>query len=215
MYESIDERLTKADVAIGNAIDDAELAGPLAEFGYDAERMQEGQSLLEAARSLHRTRTKDYGQKRGSSEDLQQALDHANALYMQQVKLARLCMQDDAGSATMLGLIGRRKQSVSGWIEQASTFYTNALSTPEVMEALSRYNVTEADLQEGRDRVDAVAALNRTQEKHKGAAQQVTSRRNEAMKALDAWMGEFRGVARIAFADDPQALEKLQIHAPS
>ena len=213
MYQTIDERLTIADVAIGNVLDDPLLAAALSEFGYDESRMAEGQELLDTARSLHRSRSKNYGRQQEASEKLREAVDHANSLYIQHVKLARLALRDDPGLARSLGLIGSRKQSLSGWMEQAGTFYDNALSTPEVTAALERFNVTVDDLTEGQTRVLAVSALNRAQEKEKGIAQRKTAQRDAAMDALDTWMSEFRAVARIALAEDPQQLEKLQIVA--
>lgn len=213
MYQTIDERLTIADVAIGNALADPALSDLLAEFGYDEARIGEGQALLDTARTIHRSRSKNYGRQQEASEKLRAAVDHANALYMQHVKLARLALRDEPGLARSLGLIGSRKQSLSGWMEQAGTFYDNALSTPAVTAALERFNVTVDDLMEGQTRVLAVSALNRAQEKEKGIAQRKTAQRDDAMDALDMWMSEFRAVARIALANDPQQLEKLQIQA--
>ena len=53
------------------------------------------------------------------------------------------------------------------------------------------------------------------QEKEKGEAQQATDDRDEAIDALDAYMSDFREIARVAFAGQPQQLEKFTITAPS
>jgi len=38
---------------------------------------------------------------------------------------------------------------------------------------------------------------------------------DQSVDALDAWMSDFRAIARVALEDRPPQLEKLGIHAPS
>ncbi len=46
-------------------------------------------------------------------------------------------------------------------------------------------------------------------------AQSSTQKRNEVLKALNRWVGDFKKVARVALQDDPQLLESLGIMVPS
>ena len=52
--------------------------------------------------------------------------------------------------------------------------------------------------------------MNGTQEREKYEAQQATKDRDAALDRLDDWLGDFREVAAIALADQPQQLEALQ-----
>ena len=45
-----------------------------------------------------------------------------------------------------LGLIGKRKQSIFGWIEQALQFYNSDLASKEIIRKLSRFNITREKL---------------------------------------------------------------------
>ncbi|NEP46299.1 MAG: hypothetical protein F6K35_46720, partial [Okeania sp. SIO2H7] len=53
--------------------------------------------------------------------------------------------------------------------------------------------------------------LNAAQEKEKGEAQQATKTRDEALDALDDWLGDFLAIAEVALADKPQLLEALGV----
>lgn len=49
------------------------------------------------------------------------------------------------------------------------------------------------------------------QEAAKGAARAATQERDEKLRALRAWMADFRTIAPIALADNMQALETLRL----
>jgi hypothetical protein len=114
-----------------------------------------------------------------------------------------------------LQLVGARKQSIRGWLDQATTFYDNALANEDIQADLARFNITPEVLAEGQAAVEAVARANSQQEQEKGDAQAATAVRDDAVEALDEWMSEFRVAARIALEDEPQQLEKLGIRVPA
>jgi hypothetical protein len=78
---------------------------------------------------------------------------------------------------------------------------------------LSRFNVTQADLQQGRARVQHVTQLNAAQEKEKAEAQPATKARDAALDALDEWMMEFKQVDEIALVSLPQQFKTLKFSA--
>ncbi len=106
-------------------------------------------------------------------------------------------------------LDGKRKPTLSGWLEQATLFYENALASAEVKTALAELGITPAKLEAGQALVQAMAKTNAVQEKEKGEAQQATLARDEALEALADWFGDFKEVAAIALEDQPQLLESL------
>ena len=59
--------------------------------------------------------------------------------------------------------------------------------------------------------MEAVESAEAGQEREKSEAQQATEHRDVAMDALDEWMSDFISIARVAFEDDPQQLEKLHV----
>lgn len=114
-----------------------------------------------------------------------------------------------AEAATALDLYARRKQAWNDWLAQARLFYKNLLAHPEWVTALAAYGQTETGLQEGLALVEAAEVAGNAQQVETGEARSATLERDVALDTLDDWMGDFRTVARIAFADDPRQLDKL------
>ena len=214
-YQPTDERLKRARVALENARQDAVLAETLGRFGYDAERLNEGEGLLQTAQDTQETHAREYGDQYGATDVLKEAFERAHRTYMQHVRIARVALQEDRQTGVALDIDGRRKQTMGGWLKQARLFYDNALSIPQVEAALGRFGVTREDLEAGRALVEAVGSAEAMQEREKSEAQKATEQRDVAMDALDGWMSDFINIARVAFEDDPQQLEKLHVRMPS
>lgn len=214
-YQPINERIAVAQVALDNAQSDVILKDALAVFGYDAERIDAGRALLDAAQSAQETMAAEYGDQYEATDALQAAFDTANTTYMRHVKVARIALQDERGAAQALALTGRRKRTIPGWLDQARQFYDNALGDEAILTALGHFGITAEALEAAQAEVDAVATANAAQEREKGEAQDATKARDEAMGALDGWMSDFRAIARVALEDRPQQLEKLGIQVPS
>lgn len=213
--DRIDDQLNAARVALDNAETDADLQAGLAAYGYDAAALADGRARLDAAQAAQDDVSREYGEQYEATDALAQTREAAEAVYGPHLALARVAFRADRDARTALALGGRRRATTAGWIEQAEQFYANAIGDADVEAGLGRFNVTPADLEAGRDAVAAVAAANAEQEREKGEAQKATETRDEALDALQDWMVDFRDVARVAFRDDPQQLEKLGLLARS
>lgn len=214
-YQSIPDLLNEAETALRNALSDQTLLDALGELGYDEATLQEGQSLLEAAQDAQQTMTVEYSEQYEATEALEAAYETAHSTYVRHLEVARIALKDERGAAEALKLRGRRKRTISGWLEQARTFYDNALANQDVLDALAGFNVTSEELTDGQAQVEAVAEANSMQEQEKGDAQDATHARDAAVDALDEWMSDFYAIARIALEDRPQQLEKLGLTVPS
>jgi hypothetical protein len=206
---SIDERLLAAQVAIDNALGDAPILAALAAFGYDAARLGAGRALYEDALALVNAQKAEYGDQYEASAAVRAAWDAADAAYSASLKVARVALQDDPKAHAALMLGGARKQSLSGWIEQATAFYTNLLGDAGLMAAMAAFGYTQAKLEAEQALVQAVVAANLAQEKEKGEAQDATKQRDAKLDALDAWMSDFKAIAQVALEENAQWLEKL------
>ncbi|MEM0941616.1 MAG: hypothetical protein AAF600_19235 [Bacteroidota bacterium] len=71
--------------------------------------------------------------------------------YLKHLKIARIALKNHRGAQEALQLTGARKESLSGFLKQVNVFYTNALEMPNVIAAMSKYNITEEKLKQGRD----------------------------------------------------------------
>ena len=211
LNEPIDNFLNRAFVAINNALTTPKIQDYLTQYGYTAEKIQEGKSLYETALNLQQQQRKEYGEQISATESFNELWDTAKESYMKCLKIARIAFQKDAGITTELALNGSRKESFSGWLLQAKQFYTNTLNNPEILNGFKEYGITKAKLQAYQAETEATEAASLEQEKKKGDAQNATQIRDKAIDELNDWLSDFIAIARIALETEPQLLESLGI----
>ena len=76
---------------------------------------------------------------------------------------------------------------------------------------MARFNITAADLTDVQALLTTLEDAEAIQKTQIGEAQQATLDRDTIIEALDDWMSDFQGVARIALEANPQLLESLGI----
>jgi hypothetical protein len=211
MKTKTEEILLEVRTALGNAVDDRSISNKLTAFGYTAERIAEGQALLDAFQEKTLDAVREQGQETVAVSELKEKFSAANKLYMQDLKLARIAIKNNHGLLEQLEANGRRKKNLAGWIQQAKSFYANLDRSGEGMTAMGRFNFTGDTLQTNQAIILELDKKYQDRIREKGEAQETTQLKNEALDTLLDWFSDFRGVARIAFADEPQALEKLGI----
>ncbi len=169
--KSMDNLLGSAELAISNALTNEEIKSKLLEYNYDDVRLNEGLELHKKAHDLFKKQKDEYSDQFKSKEDLDAAYKNANPLYIEQITLARFTFKNEPSVQIRLGLIGKRKKTVFGWIEQAFQFYDSVLASEEIIRKLSRFNITKEKLEEGRLLIQKLKEANLLQEKEKGGAQ--------------------------------------------
>ncbi len=213
--QRIYRNLVFAQNAIANALEHEKVRMALESFGYDLEKLEEGLSLYEKADSLNGRQQREYNEQKASTHALTTARREADKQYMLHLKVARIALRDNPNAIISLQLKGDRKRSFAGWLEQARVFYANALGDEEILAELGNYNITREILEEVSAAIDGVEQMYSQQMKEKGDAQAATKERDQAMDALQAWMSDFKAIARLALRDQLQYLEVLGIVEPS
>ncbi len=213
--QSIDSKLLFGQNAISNGQTNPEIIAALAVFGYDDAKMQDGEAMYTKAAELQVKQVKEYGEQFAATDALNLAKATTNKTYLVHVKIARIALRGDRGAAESQQLSGRRKESLSGWLNQAKALYTNALSTPAVLEALAKFGITKKKLSGTQAQVLDVEVKRNAQFKEKGEAQTATQLRDEAFDDLQDWMSDYIAIARIALEEQSQYLEMLGIVEPS
>ncbi len=211
LRNTLGDFLQDARVLIGNSQTLPGISTALAEFGYTADRLAEGQALLQAAEDLVLKQKKEYGEQYEATAAAQTAWEAADSAYSKTLKIARLAFADDVQAITALKLSGARKASLAGWLDQATFFYGNLASQPRLVATLGRFGYTAAKLAAEKALVDTLQTKVQAQAKESGEAQKATEERDAAIKKLDAWVGELRIVLKVALADDLQTLEAVGI----
>jgi hypothetical protein len=208
---SIEDRFKLAQIAIGNALADPTLLAALTTYGYNADRLQQGNVLREQAWKLYQQQKGEYGELSAAKDALETAQQQARTTYMHYIKVARLALKHDRGASQKLDLTSGRKRPQAKWLAQARQFYTHALSDAAILGKLAECGITQAMLEAGQRQIEAAVQCEATRWQCQGAARDATKMRDETIAALDTWIADFIKFARLAFERRPQLLEKLGI----
>ncbi|NIM11977.1 MAG: hypothetical protein GTO45_07655 [Candidatus Aminicenantes bacterium] len=214
-YEPLEEELRRDRVALDNTLEDPSLQGPFASYGLQLERIQGFRVVWTNAESTFHKQLSAYERQFEATRFLADIRRRAGDELTRLSEVARIALKGNVDALQALGLKGKRSKGLGKWIQQAKHFYNNALASPTILEAFARYNVTPEDLQNGLQMILEVETADTRQERAKGDAQKATEVRDAAFKELRECMSEFYRIAKLAFADDRQQLEKLGIVAKS
>ena len=211
-YQTISEKLLAVKVMLDNASTDQEILRLLDVFNYGEQKVAEGAALHTEVSDLVVAQKKEFGEQVGATDDLNTIWDEAKKPYSDAYQIARIAFKNDPGALKELLLNGERKESLSGWYEQASVFYTNLLNKEEYLQGMSRFGYVRKKLEMESLQVKAVEDANSKQEAEKGDVVRATKLRDQAMDKLDEWTADFKKVARIALDGHDGLLKKLGIY---
>ncbi len=200
------KKLKRVQTAVDYALSNPTALKNLNRVGISRADVLQGKALAEQVHLLDAAQRKEYGEQYQATDELTQARQEARALYMKHLDTARFALKEHRGHWNTLELSGARKGDLFGWLEQARTFYSNVALVKDI---LTRYDLSEAELQQGQSMIDAVHAAHHARQKEATEAQAATTQRNEAVEKLDAWMRHFAQSARLAFVNDPHTLKGL------
>jgi hypothetical protein len=211
--KTIAKRLSGFQLTLNNATDPQILSATMV-FNYGDDKIAEGKALVKQAQQLNIIQEKEYGEQYTASNILTKAVkDFTKTTYRPHFDLARKLFPSDPGIRAAMALSGRRRRNYGEWVNQVVIFYSNALSTPEVLQKFLTLNITQEILEESLSQVDGLNLLRAAQKKESGEAQQATDDRDQALDQIRDWMAMYYTVAKIALAEKPQLLEKLGIKA--
>lgn len=213
MRKTQSEFMQGARMLIENAGETPEIASVLSTYGYDEARFKEGLGILSAVEALSTRQGSERGEKLESSSDFSNAWDAANTAYIKATKIARIAL-DDVKSVSSLRLDGTRKQSFSGWYEQAFNFYDSALSDQKIIAKLTRFGYTRDRLVSEQSMVTTVMKKHGVQTREAAESHASTVARDRKLAELDDYVSDLRAVCEVAFYDDRVELEKLGPLAP-
>jgi len=200
--------LESSRLLIANASGLGEVAAVLGGYGYDEARLAAGSRLLAETEALVRRQEKEYGGRHEATDEAEKARSGLDAAYMKTLKVARVAFADDAKVSAALKLYGPRKQSQAGWLDQTSAFYANLQSDEKLLRKMSQYGYSAQKIREEETLLEALHAKIQLRAKGTGQAQTATRERDRKIKELDSYVSNLRAIARVAFYESPQELEK-------
>ena len=198
--------------ALSNASSLQEIATRVADFGYNAKKLQQGKGIVDRADMLHSLKKDKFNSKLHISQTLDADTKACRKLYMSHVKVARQSFDPATGIHRQLGIDRAIPQNVTEWVPLAHVFY---IKLQEIHDQMTRYTIPAEEVDQGQAMVEAVLHQRNMRFAKKGEAEASTHTRDLARKEMRTWMNDFYGVARIALKDQPQWLEALGIQVKS
>ncbi|HAD82874.1 MAG: hypothetical protein A2509_02755 [Candidatus Edwardsbacteria bacterium RIFOXYD12_FULL_50_11] len=215
---TIAAQLNSAQVAVSNALADAGMLKLLAEYGYTAARIKEGQKLYEAARLAVNAHKSLVGSQQDKTAKVKKVTKKAYDAYQALAKVARAIWLKDKARLAALGLQGKMPKTTAGFLTAAYILFDNAAkgglaaaSNPTGL--LGDYGYTTAKLTAERAKIAELDKINQAQEAAKGMAQDAARAQDKALKALAEWLARFVKIAKVALRDQREYLEKLGVLA--
>lgn len=213
--KAISRQLLSAQVAISNSLSDNKILKLLAEYGYTAARIREGQKLYEVARQAVNAKTSRSGGQQDTTAGFIKAFKAAKAAYQSLAKTARAIWLHDKPRLAALGLTGRMPATTAGFITAAYKLFDNAGTDADSANSLADYGYTKAKLAAERKKIEACEKADQAQEAAKGEAQDAARAQDRALKELNEWTARFIKIARVALAGNREYLEKIGVLARS
>ena len=203
--------LEKYRVSIKNTGEQPEISSTMAEYGYDATEMANGQALLDNATTAYASNKTEGDEKSEAHDVFIRNRKQLDGIFTKHRKAARIVLKNDQLTLSKLGVTGEKPGAYANWLETIRKFYSEATTDTEVQSKLVRLKVTPEELTSAQALIEVVGASRAAYLKEKGESQEATAIKDAALSEIDKWMSEFYAVARIAMEDKPQLLEALGI----
>jgi len=137
-------------ILVDNCLDDLGIGQTLARYGYDVEALKTGREMLQRLERAQATQDAEYGDQLAATEAVEKAWKKTREFYSDALALARIAFKNNLDAQRALRLNGVRRESLSGWLEDAKVFYQQLLENPAWVQALERYDYSVERLtQEG------------------------------------------------------------------
>jgi hypothetical protein len=194
-----------------NAGLDSYIKEKILSIGYDENRLNEGLGVQETAGNSRENQLIAMHTAKSLHSRLEEIFTANRNSFIADSRLLKSAFIRDIPVKEMLGLKGNRKRSVTGYIEQARTFYHTLLVENEILDRLALFNFTPETIQTKLAGVDEVAKAYGVYKGAEKEAQDATSQCEKDFKKLQDWIRIFQDACRIVLVEKTQLLEKVGI----
>lgn len=202
-YVTIDEFILLINTALNNA-NHPEIEPLLTKRGYTSANIAGIKPMVASLEALNQKQKKEYSEQYKATDTYNTNWKLLKTIYAEHVELARIVLENDVSNFVQLGLNGRRKDSFSGYMQQAKLFYGNAIKSQPILDKLATKGITRKELEDAETLIKQVEDEKFNQNKEAGEAQQATKERDEAYDKLAKWYSEFKRTAIVALSSKPQ-----------
>ena len=187
---------------------DPEISAVLGKRGYDAAKLAEGGTLQQAAQTSFTQRQTMLATQGHANAGVKGAALTARETFADFRNTVRSITDFTADDRKALGATGTPSKDKQKFITVATSAYDNA-QHPPYANILATYGYPAATLTNAQATLTAYATADTDQNTVLGDATKATADRNAAVKALDVYMKQLRGIAKVALHKRLDLLKKL------
>ncbi len=197
-------------LAITNTENNPERQQQLAMFGFGPARFNTGKALLKTFSQKQEAQTRCQDEQWALSQQLNASLLAVSDQFREHVLVVQASFRHDA---ELLHALRIDRLAARRWarVRQMIYFYRQ-LKDRGV--SLANYKVSDKELQQAYTNATQLLQLKQERADKKSLAEQCTQDKMQVQKELRQWVSDFRTTARMAFREQPQALEAYGISVP-
>lgn len=196
-------------VLFQNVKKDTVLAAELAEYGYDAAALTQGEDLYNALLEKYNANKTETAQETTAYAVFNKSIENAMALYTTDRKKAKIIFKDQPDVLKNLEVQGLAPVRNAALINTMKLFYNALNNNADWLNAVSKLKLNQEQVSNQLANISQTETDYAAYIQEKGESQQATQDKNKAFDDVTLWIREFYAVARIALEDQPQLLESV------
>ena len=204
-FNKLSELIEAAHLAINNTQNNAAVQQHMEAYGMRAAELQSGKNLLRTLEQKHAQQTQLQDERWSLSQQIDASLQAVGSTFKVHARLAQAAFRNDPSLIHSLRI---EQLDTRRWecVRQAAHFY-QAFHARKL--SLTGIGVSAKEMQQAQQAVRELQRMKEARADKKGLAEQGTVERQQAQDQLRRWLVNFRAIARIAFRQQPQMLERF------
>ena len=198
-----------------NAVQDKAISVALANYGYDAAKIAEGQKQYDLSKSFWDMNIKEDDEATMASAHYKDKYAAVEALFIRHRDNAQKFFRRNPDVQVTLALKGRIPGTYREFFTCVQHFYKAIQANADIQKQLDQIKIDAKAVAACLAEVDELMRLRAEYDRESGESQAATAAKNTSKHDLEEWMDDFDAIAQIALYDEPQRLESLGIHVRS
>ncbi len=195
------------------ATKDLSILKAMADVGYNAQKLEEGQQLHQNFMALVRQHEEVTRQKKDVNGQRNQMYLSLKKSYMRAVKIARIAFQDHENVRFDLALDREREKNMDVWMEQGKLFCQKLLADSSHLTFLQGFGISREFLESLVAQFDELRNISAEKASVEERLALLTKSKKAAMVRFQRWLSDYVKMARICFDEDREMLTLLHINS--
>lgn len=202
-------------VALKNAQDQPEINTEIAKFGYDNNKLTEGQNLWNSTKSVWDTNKQLDLELKQASNNFKTKKEELLNLHGEHRKKAKAKFKREPQILNQLQIATTQPAVYLTLLQNIKQFYNQIAQNQNIATQLLSYNIQESEFETANTLISETETLRATYLKKEGESQEATKTKDRAFTELEIWMQDFYAMAAIALENKQQLLEAIGLFRKS